>query len=70
MLKRWCGNDYSTSERNYQTFNKIKAKSSFGRHIGEQEYALQHSGQYKSYYFVEKSKSHKMSPSNPLKFRV
>ena len=23
MLKRWCGNVYSTSERNYQTFNKI-----------------------------------------------
>ena len=26
MLKRWCGNVYSTSERNYQTFNKIYAK--------------------------------------------
>ena len=24
MLKRWCGNIYSTSERNYQTFNKQK----------------------------------------------
>ena len=23
MLKRWCGNVNSTSERNYQTFNKI-----------------------------------------------
>ena len=23
MLKRWRGNVYSTSERNYQTFNKI-----------------------------------------------
>ena len=23
MLKIWCGNVYSTSERNYQTFNKI-----------------------------------------------
>ena len=41
MLKRWCGNVYSTSERNYQTFNKIQAKSSFGRHVGGQEYALQ-----------------------------
>ena len=37
-----------------------------------QEYALQHGGQYKSYYFVEKSKCHKISPLNafPLKFRV
>ena len=72
MLKRWRGNVYSTSERNYQTFNKVKAKSSFGRHVGGQEYALQHGGQYKSYYFVEKSKCHKISPLNafPLKFRV
>ena len=47
------------------------AKSSFGRHVGGQEYALQHGGQYKSYYFVEKSKCHKISPLNafPLKFR-
>ena len=51
-----CGNVYSTSERNYQTFNKIQAKSSFGRHVGGQEYALQHGGQYKSYYFVKKIK--------------
>ena len=37
------------------------------------EYTLQHGGgQYKSYYFVEKSKSYKISPLNafPLKFRV
>ena len=27
MLKRWSGNVYSTSERNYLTFNKVKAKS-------------------------------------------
>ena len=33
LLKRWCGNIYSTYERNYQTFNKIQAKSSFGRHV-------------------------------------
>ena len=64
MLKRWCGNVYSTSERNYQTFNKIQAKNSFGRHVGGQKYALQHGGQYKSYYFVEKSKYHKISPLN------
>ena len=72
MLKRWCGNVYSTSKRNYQTFNKIQAKISFGRHVEGQEYALQYSGQYKSYYFVEKSKYHKMSPLNayPLKFGV
>ena len=25
MLKRWCGNVYSKSECNYQTFNKIFA---------------------------------------------
>ena len=49
MSKRWRGNVYSTSERNYQTFSKILAKSSFGRHVGGQEYALQHGGQYKSY---------------------
>ena len=72
MLKRWCGNVFSISERNYQTFNEIQAKSSFGRHVEGQEYALQHGGQYKSYYFVEKSKCHKISPLNgfPLKFLV
>ena len=34
--------------------------------------ALQHGGQYKSYYFAEKSKCHKISLLNafPLKFRV
>ena len=37
-----AGSVYSTSERNYETFNKIQAKSSFGRHFGGQEYALQH----------------------------
>ena len=51
MLKRWRDNVYSTSERNYQTFNKLKTKSSFGRHIGGQEYAIQHGGQYKSLYY-------------------
>ena len=37
-----------------------------------QQYALQHGSQYKSYYFVEKSNSHKISPLNafPLKFRL
>ena len=35
-------------------FNKIEEKSSFGHHVGRQD-ALQHGGQYKSYYFVEKS---------------
>ena len=29
MLKRWCDNVYSTSERNYQTFTKMQAKSSY-----------------------------------------
>ena len=53
MLKRWCGNVYSTSEGNYQRFNKIYAKSSFGRHVGGQEYALQHGGQYKSGHFEQ-----------------
>ena len=43
-----------------------------GRHVGGQEYALQHGGQYKSIYFVEKSKCHIISPLNafPLKFWV
>ena len=42
------------------------------RHVGGQEYALQYGSQYKSYYFAEKSKNHKISPLNafPLKFRV
>ena len=31
------------------------------RHVGGQEYALKHGGQCKSYYFVEKSKCHKIS---------
>ena len=54
-------------------FNKMQAKSSFGHHVGVQDlYALQRDGQYKSYYFVEKSKCHKISPLNafPLKFQV
>ena len=48
----------------------IQAKGSFGHHVGGvQEYALQHGDQYKSYYFVEKSKCHRISPLNafPLK---
>ena len=38
-----------------------QAKSSVGRHVG---------GQYKSYYFVERSKCYKISPLNafPLNF--
>ena len=75
MSKRWCGNVNSTSERNYQTFNKLQAKSIFSRHVGGQvacskrsdsgercgvgkamksRGALQHVGQYKSCYFVDK----------------
>ena len=57
MLKRWCGSFYSTSERNYQTFDQMQAKSSFGCHVGGQEYVFQHGGQYKSYCFVEKSEN-------------
>ena len=71
-MKMKVGNVFSISERNYQTFNEIQAKSSFGRHVEGQEYALQHGGQYKSYYFIEKSKCHKISPLNAflLTFRV
>ena len=43
---------------------RIQAKSSFGRHVGAQTLALLHDGQYKSYYFVEKSKCHKVSSLN------
>ena len=68
MLKRWYGNVYSTCERNYQAFNNILAKSSFGRHVGGQEHALQHGGQYKSCYFVEKSKYPKISLLNAIIF--
>ena len=68
LLKLWN----STSESNYQTFNKIQAKGSFGRHVGGQEYALQHGRPDKSYYFVEQSKCDKISPLHalPLKFLV
>ena len=69
MLKILRGNVDSTSERKYQTFNKIWAKSSFGRHEGGQEYALKHDGQYKQYYFVEKLKCHKISPLNAFSFK-
>ena len=37
-LGRLCGIVFITFERNYQTFNKIQAKNSFSRHVGEQEY--------------------------------
>ena len=37
-----------------QTFNKIQAKSNFGRNVGGQEFALHYGGQSKSYYFFEK----------------
>ena len=70
MLKRWSGNVYNTSERNYLTFNKVKAKSSFGHLVGGHEYALQHGGQYKSYYFAEKSKCHKIYPLNAFLFKL
>ena len=46
----------SKSERNYWMVNKIQAKSSFGHHVGGQEYALEDGIQYKSYYFIEKIK--------------
>ena len=49
---------------------RIQAKSSFGRHVGGQTLALLYGGQYKPYYFVEKSKCHKVSSLNAftLKF--
>ena len=50
------------SERNYLKFNKIQAKRSFGRHVGGQEYALRHGGQYKSYYSVENPSAMKYLP--------
>ena len=54
-------NVYSTSERTIK-LNKISAKSSFGSHVGGQEYALQHGGQCKSYYFVENQSAIKYLP--------
>ena len=65
MLKRWCVNVNSTSKRNSQMLDKMQAKSSFAS-------IPTWSGQYKSYYFVEKSKCHNISPLNafPLKFQV
>ena len=66
MLKRWCGNVYSTSERNYQTFNKLRNKQKLVLA------AMLEGKCIPSNYFVEKSKCHKISPLNafPLKFRV
>ena len=64
---------FQPSERNYLTFNTIQAKSSFGSHVGGQEYALQHGGQYKFYYLLKnQSTYHKTPPLNafPLNFRV
>ena len=55
----------STSKCNSQMLNKMQAKSSFAS-------IPTWSGQYKSYYFVEKSKCDKIYPLNtfPLKFQV
>ena len=50
---------------------RYNQKSSIGCHVGgHTTLALQHGGQYKSHYFVEKSECHKISPLNafPLKF--
>ena len=51
---------------------RYKQKVVLAAMLGGQEYALQHGGQYKSNYFVAKSKWHKVSPFNvfPLKFRL
>ena len=57
MLKSLCGNVYSTSEHNYQKFNKIEAKRSFGHHVGGQEYALQHGGQLTNHTTLLKNQS-------------
>ena len=61
-MKMKVGNVFSISERNYQTFNEIQAKSSFGRHVEGQEYALQHGGQYKSYYLLKNQSAIKYLP--------
>ena len=51
---------------------RYKQKVVLAAMLEGKEYALQHGGQDKSCYFVEKSKYHKTSPLNafPLKFRV
>ena len=74
----WSADNYSI----FPTVNILEARIQGGpvrRNVGgqnyntiqEKEYALQHGGRYKSHYFVEKSKCHKMSLLNafPLKFR-
>ena len=65
LLRRLCVNAFITFERNYQTFNKIQAKRKFWPPCWRARV-------YKSYYFVEKSKYHKISPLHafPLKFLV
>ena len=72
MLKRWCGNVYSTSERNYQTLNEIKAKSSFGAMLEGKSMPSNMAANTNHTNFVVKPKYHKVSPLNafPLKFRV
>ena len=65
MLKRWCGNIYSTfeeAERSYQTFNNDKQKVVLAAMAANTNHTD----------FVEKSKSHKLSPLNafPFKCRV
>ena len=67
MLKRWCGNIYSTSERNCQTFNETGEKQfwpPFWRAYFCPPKWRPNINEYKSSYFVEKSKCHKISPLN------
>ena len=58
-----AGSVYSTSERNYETFNKIQAKSIFGRHVGGQEYALQNRLRAVSLFFLVRRANRPRHPS-------
>ena len=73
MLKRWCGNVYSTSEGNYQLhyqtgLTTYKQKGVLAAMLEGKSMPPSMAAKL----FVEKSKCHKISPLNafPLKFRV
>ena len=68
MLKRWCGNVYSTSERNYQTFDEIQVKTSLEGKGMPSNMATNTNHTT----LLKKSKCHKISPlkSFSLKFEV
>ena len=62
MLMRSRGTINSLSESTYQTFSKIEAKIVLAAMLEGKNIIIQIQGQFKSYYFLEKSKSPKIFP--------